>query len=601
MGIQTPSQVPVTTAPFAGGSIPGLDAGQVPGIPSQGGGVAPQTADPNDKVKQIIALIQQAAQRKQVANTAVPSALPAGGDVEAARNIGMNTARPGAWGTQRFLATLGAIIKNGVRKQKEDQLLKAEGDWTYLQASLNELYQAQQSGDQNAIAAAQRKVDVITNDPKKLKNMAKSLNQDWLSPEKTTVYGEALKRVVGKQQQQDQTNQQKEKAASGLKAMFQRLIKKTTGGPKPQLTDDERQRIGREVQEKAPTTTPDLATQIKAMQPVIAGEERKQLQEMKDQALKEIEKEKEDFKKSIQKPVDKVMSEAKEAFDKGDMEGYQAKLKEATQLTAASHATQPNQLALIQKANAGDADAAKTLKTYWDSQKELAKSRGEGFGMGRAMWTIAPYLDAETGQIVPMSNFDALNAIKQGKQLTPSGKLSANLVVSTQQLVSEATPALEGVRANLKAFDNSNDKLIFARVLAGAGTPQRGQEATWLGNVLNTALKGDLSPEGKAEAQQLARFSETMGRLRSTLGLPATEGAMNLTLSLLPGPTTPDSKYAKSQVDLLENMIKNAVEIPSLKNVSKSQTGMETQTYNGATYQRKKGSNDPWTLATKPQ
>jgi hypothetical protein len=29
MGLETPGQVPVTTAPFAGGSIPGLDQGQV--------------------------------------------------------------------------------------------------------------------------------------------------------------------------------------------------------------------------------------------------------------------------------------------------------------------------------------------------------------------------------------------------------------------------------------------------------------------------------------------------------------------------------------------------------------------------------------------
>src|SRR6267142_2268922 len=118
MTLQTPSQVPVTTAPFAGGSIPGLDSGQVPGIPSSGGVPAPQTQDPNQKAQGILQALIQAAQRKQVANTAVPMSIPGGGDVESARNIGMNTARPGAWGTQRFLSTLGASIKNGVQKQK---------------------------------------------------------------------------------------------------------------------------------------------------------------------------------------------------------------------------------------------------------------------------------------------------------------------------------------------------------------------------------------------------------------------------------------------------------------------------------------------------
>jgi len=92
-------------------------------------------------------------------------------------------------------------------------LLKAEGDWTYLQSALNELYTAQQSGDPAAIKAAQAKVDVTMGDPKKLKNMAKALNQDWLNPEKTTAYGEALKKVTAKQQQEDATNKKKQGAA----------------------------------------------------------------------------------------------------------------------------------------------------------------------------------------------------------------------------------------------------------------------------------------------------------------------------------------------------------------------------------------------------
>ena len=243
MPVENPLQVPMTTPPFLPGKVPGIPTGTTP---------APQTPAPNDKAKQILAMLLQAAGRKQVTNTAVPAAIPAGGDVESARNIGMNTRRPGAWGTQRFLATLGASIKTGVAKQKQDQLLKAEGDWTYLQSSLNELYAAQQSGDQQAIAAAQAKVDVTLRDPKKLKNMAKALNQDWLNPEKTTVYGEALKKVTARQQQEDAANQKKQGAAQGLKQMFQHLIKRAQN---PQLTDEQKAAIAKEVQAKAPTTT----------------------------------------------------------------------------------------------------------------------------------------------------------------------------------------------------------------------------------------------------------------------------------------------------------------------------------------------------------
>lgn len=41
------------------------------------------------------------------------------------------------------------------------------------------------------------------NDPKKLKNMVKVFQQDWLAPEKTTAYGEAFKRVQANLQKKD--------------------------------------------------------------------------------------------------------------------------------------------------------------------------------------------------------------------------------------------------------------------------------------------------------------------------------------------------------------------------------------------------------------
>lgn len=244
----------MATPPFLPGAIPGIGGSStaVPGIPSQGAAPATQSNDPNDKAQKILAMLLQAAGRKQVANTAVPAQVPGGGDPQSARNIGMNTAWPSAWSTQRFLGTLAENIKGGVARHKQGQLLKAEGDWTYLQSSLNELYAAQQSGDQKAIAAAQAKVDVTMRDPKKLKNMAKALNQDWLNPEKTTVYGEALKNVTAKQKQADAENQKKQGAAQGLKQMFQHLIQRSQ---KPQLTDEQKAAIAKEVQSKAPTTT----------------------------------------------------------------------------------------------------------------------------------------------------------------------------------------------------------------------------------------------------------------------------------------------------------------------------------------------------------
>jgi hypothetical protein len=206
--------------------------------------------------KRLLATLAQASQRKQFAGTPVPAAVPGQQDPNAARQIGMNTANPHAWSKQRFMAGLSTSISNAVAKQKEQKLLKAEADWTYLQSGLNELYAAQASNDPKAAAAAQSKVDVVMGDPKKMKEMAKALNQDWLNPEKTTVYGEALKKVNSNIDQKTAEDQKKQQAATGLKGLFQKLLQRKQ---EPQLTDEQKKQMGAEIQAKAPTSTAGMS------------------------------------------------------------------------------------------------------------------------------------------------------------------------------------------------------------------------------------------------------------------------------------------------------------------------------------------------------
>jgi len=230
----------------------------------------------NAKVQQLLQMFKQAAQQKQAGGTPIPQQIPQGGGQDP-MSIGMSTGNPHAWGTQRFMASLGQNIRGAVAKQKQDQVLKAEGDWTYLQSSLNELYQAQASGDPKAVAAAQQKVDATLGDPKKLKNMAKALNQDWLNPEKTTVYGEALKKVTANQQQQDQQNQQKQTAAQKVKQMVMGLVKQKQ---QLQLTVDQQKQMAQEIQAKAPVTMPGAADQRKVALDVLdIAKAQKDLQE----------------------------------------------------------------------------------------------------------------------------------------------------------------------------------------------------------------------------------------------------------------------------------------------------------------------------------
>jgi hypothetical protein len=244
---------PVTSA------VPSAAPGAPPPI-LPGTGTPDPSAQVSDMTKRLLQTLAQASQRKQFAGTPVPSAIP--GQQDSGRNIGMNTANPHAWGLQRFAAGLSSSIKNAVSADKQKKLSKAEADWSYLQSALNEKYAAEASKDPKAIAAAQQKLDVVLSDTKTLKNMAKALNQDWLNPEKTTVYGEALKKVAAKTKQADtqqqQQAQQKQQAATGLKAMFQKLIQSKQ---QPQLTDEQKKQMSAEIEAKAPTTTTGMSAQ----------------------------------------------------------------------------------------------------------------------------------------------------------------------------------------------------------------------------------------------------------------------------------------------------------------------------------------------------
>jgi hypothetical protein len=228
---------------------------------------------------------------------------------------------------------------------------------------------------------------------------------------------------------------------------------------------------------------------------------------------------------------------------------------------AAKMEGKPNEIQLIGRAQQGDQEAQKMLDTLQGNRMALVRARGDAIGKSR-LWMLQKAMDPETGEASYYTGFDILRNKQEGKNLIPMGALSSKDLISVQQLTSEAIPALKGVEDNLSAFDNANDRAIFAKVLKGAGTPARGQEAGWMGNVLNQALTSGLSDKGQKLAQADLRLAETMGRMRSTLGLPATDQSMALSLGLLPGASTPDSKYAKGLTQQLREMINQASGIP---------------------------------------
>lgn len=206
-------------------------------------------------------------------------------------------------------------------------------------------------------------------------------------------------------------------------------------------------------------------------------------------------------------------------------------------------------------------EATAALKQIQDRRLQLARERGAMLNQ-RPLFTLQKVI--ENGVPSFMTGYQILEGQKEGRQIQPAGALSAKDLLTVQRLQSESAPALAGVRATIGTYDNAADRAIYARVLSRAGTPEVGGEAGWLTNIINQAAASGLSPEGQKQAIALRRLADTMGSMRSLMGLQATDQAMALTLSLLPGAGTPNSQYARQQVDQLEGMIKAAVELPAL-------------------------------------
>ena len=262
--------------------------------------------------------------------------------------------------------------------------------------------------------------------------------------------------------------------------------------------------------------------------------------------------------------LNRLQARADEQLRSGDLAGYADTQKEITSLAKAGKPQNPTYWNRVAAAQQGDPDAAAQLKMDLDKQMALVKQRGMAFGQGRLFALQNTWEDGVPGV---MTGFEVLQARNQGRNITIGGPLDAKTRIAYQQLYAEAGPALAAVESNLKAFDNPSDKAIFARVLANAGTPAAGEEESWFRNWSAQLLKSDsgLSADGRQVVPNIARLGETMGRFRGIAGLPATDSSMAVTMLLVPGPTTPDSSYARMQTNILRSMITQAGGIPAMR------------------------------------
>jgi hypothetical protein len=244
--------------------------------------------------------------------------------------------------------------------------------------------------------------------------------------------------------------------------------------------------------------------------------------------------------------------------DKGEEKKYLDLIQEVSGAKRAI--PKPNEIELYMRAQRGDPEAIGALRELQKNRKDVMMTRAMGYGLGR----IGNYYNPDTGETSPMIGLDAMNAIKGGKDLKMVGVLPSSTILTAQRVVNESGPAFANVRRDLKTFDNPSDRLIFARVLNSNPMSEQQDPHVWFGTVLNQALTGGLSPEGRQFVIDARRLNETISGVRGIMGLPATNSATSLTLQLVPGPATPDSKFATEQLNQLEQVVKQAVSVPIL-------------------------------------
>ena len=262
--------------------------------------------------------------------------------------------------------------------------------------------------------------------------------------------------------------------------------------------------------------------------------------------------------------INRLQAKYTEQLSGGDVQGAQDTLKEIADIQKATKLSTPTMWGTMAGVVAGDKDAIARWKLYMDGQRQLLKERGLAFGQGRLFALQNFWVD---GVPTFMTGFEALQAKKDGKDVTMGGPLNAQTRIAYQQLYQEAGPALAAVESHIKAFDNASDRAIFARILQHAGSPDPGGETMWFRNVFSQVLKEQgLSKDGQMLAVDLGRLGETMGRFRGVAGLQATDSAMALTLAMLPGATTQDSSIAEYQLKSLRSMITQAGQIPAMAN-----------------------------------
>ena len=202
--------------------------------------VADAVKGASDENTQLMTRLLQQVFRQQSHLPSTPGGVPA----PTAQAKKDDTIIPGQ-GRQAFQQEMGQKVANdimsgvqqAVQQHKQKQINEATAMWQTLQAAHERLMMTNQAKPDGTVDLMQDPMAAaILQDPKKMKQMAKAFNVDFLNPEKTNVYAEGLKKAM-----------KLDKAGKMVKVL--RSLK-MAHQPQPQLDPAQQQQMGGEMGKK---------------------------------------------------------------------------------------------------------------------------------------------------------------------------------------------------------------------------------------------------------------------------------------------------------------------------------------------------------------
>jgi hypothetical protein len=514
-----------------------------------------------------------------------------------------------------FVPFVGGGIQRAVKQDRENEIAKAM--YTYnIMMDRYERYQYLSGGDKqkfDQMINQDPQLQAIYSDKKIRKQLQKVFGTDLLNPDKqNTVWHEGLKRVLKEKEAFEKVKQLHDKMqefekrqppanASSQQPPPQQDQGGGQGSPQPGQGQQGQDIAGLMNRLPQHTSMPDpkqleeTSLAIKnAVEAQVQSEPKTEFQAWYRQSTQEnggkrpsTEQIQAHHDANKLKPIDQLVQDAIDLESTGDHAGAQKKFELAKTATMALAKTpQPTLMGTIFAANAGDPNSKAALKSYEGMQMRLR----EAYGLGRAKFMMAQYLNRETGEASAMSAYDASRLIAAGQPLTLVGALSPKDIQVAQRLITETGPkdskfyetgALKGLYDNISAYDNPKDRAIFAKIMKAQPRPTSGLVSdayAYMGQILDQALRSDsgLSTQGRNLSIAQKRMAESMGVYRALSGMPSTDQSMDITLGLLLGGTTPDSAFAKQQIDMLNQMITNMVNVPIIKPATQGMQGKPT-------------------------